>query len=439
MHLATRLSVPALCLSALTVHADTLTVCLDGTCDFTDIQAAIDAASEGDVLQISGETYLLEATLDIAGKKLTLRGMVDDQDRPTTRLDGQTLHRVVQCVDGEGPDTVFEHLVFQNGWAAATAYSSDEEYVTGGAALISGSSPSFAQCIFTGNTATVDESEEYPWSAGGAVMSYFSSATFTDCTFTNNSADLGGAVFSGRSSNTFTDCTFENNAGGNQGGALDTSYSQTTLNRCTMRNNSAPYGGAMSNWLGTPTLEGCTLTDNSADYGGGMHNRMSSVSAPPTLSDCTFRNNSAAVEGGGMHNSGSGSPTLTNCTLTNNSAGDDGGAMYNAGSSPSFSDSTICDNTPNQVTGNFFDEYGNCIADSCRENCLPDPCPADLDGDAVVGAGDLTELLARWGCIVDPPGFDCAEADLNEDGTVDGADLTVLLSSWGACQSQPRS
>ena len=49
MHLATRLSVPALCLSALTVHADTLTVCLDGTCDFTDIQVAIIAASEGDV------------------------------------------------------------------------------------------------------------------------------------------------------------------------------------------------------------------------------------------------------------------------------------------------------------------------------------------------------------------------------------------------------
>lgn len=50
--------------------------------------------------------------------------------------------------------------------------------------------------------------------------------------------------------------------------------------------------------------------------------------------------------------------------------------------------------------------------------------PADLDGDGVVGASDLTILLAAWGVC------DGCATDIDGDGVVDGTDLTMLLASW---------
>jgi len=50
--------------------------------------------------------------------------------------------------------------------------------------------------------------------------------------------------------------------------------------------------------------------------------------------------------------------------------------------------------------------------------------PEDLDGDGVVGSGDLGILLAAWGSS-DPA------ADLDGDGTVGSGDLGILLAAWG--------
>lgn len=61
----------------------------------------------------------------------------------------------------------------------------------------------------------------------------------------------------------------------------------------------------------------------------------------------------------------------------------------------------------------------------------------DLDGDGVVGAGDLSLLLLSWGEC--PPGAECP-ADLDGNGTVDGLDHAILLRNWGlAVDSDPGS
>jgi hypothetical protein len=52
------------------------------------------------------------------------------------------------------------------------------------------------------------------------------------------------------------------------------------------------------------------------------------------------------------------------------------------------------------------------------------PCPADLNGDGVVGGADLGALLSGWGS---------AGGDINDSGDTDGADLGILLSAWGNC------
>jgi hypothetical protein len=53
----------------------------------------------------------------------------------------------------------------------------------------------------------------------------------------------------------------------------------------------------------------------------------------------------------------------------------------------------------------------------------PSNCPADLDGDGVVGGLDLSALLAAWQLS--------AAGDVDGDGDTDGQDLTGLLAAWG--------
>ena len=53
-------------------------------------------------------------------------------------------------------------------------------------------------------------------------------------------------------------------------------------------------------------------------------------------------------------------------------------------------------------------------------------CPADLNNDGEVSAGDLGILLALWGHAK-------TAADLNHDGIVNAPDLGLLLVAWGDC------
>ena len=54
-------------------------------------------------------------------------------------------------------------------------------------------------------------------------------------------------------------------------------------------------------------------------------------------------------------------------------------------------------------------------------------CPWDLDGNGVVGASDLLELLASWGPCKGCP------ADFDSSGNVGASDLLALLANWGPC------
>jgi len=53
------------------------------------------------------------------------------------------------------------------------------------------------------------------------------------------------------------------------------------------------------------------------------------------------------------------------------------------------------------------------------------PCPADLNGDHIVGGSDLGALLGNFG--------GSGSGDINLDGVVNGSDLGLLLGAWGPC------
>lgn len=57
----------------------------------------------------------------------------------------------------------------------------------------------------------------------------------------------------------------------------------------------------------------------------------------------------------------------------------------------------------------------------------PRDCPADMDGNGLVGFEDLTAILATRGNKGGPE-------DLDESGSVDVGDILVVLGSRGSCE-----
>ena len=74
---------------ATSVQADLVTVCLDGSCDFTSPVAAVNAAAAGDTIEIAAGTCLLSEPISLYQKNLVIRGAVDVGGRPATVLNGQ--------------------------------------------------------------------------------------------------------------------------------------------------------------------------------------------------------------------------------------------------------------------------------------------------------------------------------------------------------------
>jgi len=137
-----------------------------------------------------------------------------------------------------------------------------------------------------------------------------------------------------------------------------------------------------------------------------------------------------------MYNDNS-SPTLTGCAFESNTAYSRGGGIYNDynsyNNSPTLTDTTVCGNTPEQISGYWTDNGGNCIAESCNDandDGIPDECQclADINGDGYVGITDLLAVIDVWGCT------DCSDVDVNQDGIVNLDDLVIVFNAWGECE-----
>ncbi|MCE2881947.1 MAG: hypothetical protein LW636_06280 [Planctomycetaceae bacterium] len=68
------------------------------------------------------------------------------------------------------------------------------------------------------------------------------------------------------------------------------------------------------------------------------------------------------------------------------------------------------------------DVYGARLNADGTLGAPPSGNPADLNGDGVVNAADLSTLLGQWGSA--------GSADLNGDGIVGAPDLSILLGAW---------
>jgi predicted outer membrane repeat protein len=197
MRLAAAVSLGVLVLLSYRAFGDVYVVDPHGTGDFPTIQAAVDAAADGDIIELTDGTFTGDGNrdVDLLNKSLTVRS----QGGPEVCIidcDGSASepHRAfVQRLPAE-PDPVLEGMTIVNGY-----------HVWGGAVYLAYSSPTIADCVFRENVS--------PGSEGGAICCEESASPYVvGCFFSDNSAQNGGAVAvcaAGYAS--FVECTFVRN------------------------------------------------------------------------------------------------------------------------------------------------------------------------------------------------------------------------------------
>jgi hypothetical protein len=300
---------------------------IPGKGEYPTIQAAIDAAVNGDTVVVTPGTYTGNGNRDLnfRGKAITLRSIdPDDSDMvAATVIDCQATeydrHRGFYFHNKESGSTIVDGITITNG------YAPDD---IGGGIRCHVASPTIRNCIIKDNTAGIISGSDKNY--GGGMYNHWSSPTLINCTFSGNSAQYGGGITNryGGADPTLLNCTFIRNSARRGGGIHNQEGADPTLTNCTFSaNSSTAYGAGMSNlYNSSPTLTNCSFVGNSStQMAAGMNNNFDSC---PTLANCVFRSNSATYDGGAMSNGNAGRPNLTNCIIIGNSAGRYGGAMF---------------------------------------------------------------------------------------------------------------
>jgi predicted outer membrane repeat protein len=338
-----------LLLGRLNSFSQTQTVCASG-CGYSTIQAAVNAASNGDVILVNVNGAITESGITV-NKNITIRGL----GMNTTFIQGAATRGAAtsRVFYISGGSVNIENLTIRYGKETSNALQNG----SGSGMLIDGTGTSVTlnnvnikdnDCVtFTGagitltGTSTVlniynssfDGNTVASTSQSGGAL-YLSAGTVVakNTVFNNNTVpSSGGAIFlSGSVTASFTNCTFSNNSStAGSGGVLYGNSGNPVFTNCTFNNNTASgQGGALR--VGPATLTNCTFYQNTASQGGALFRSGSSYTSPLSFVNCTVVSNSAtgASGGGGLYyNSPGGSIVMVNSVFSGNTAST-GADMY---------------------------------------------------------------------------------------------------------------
>lgn len=259
------------------------------------IQAAINAASNGDIVLVAPGTYF--ENINFSGKAITVRS---SGGANVTTIDGGNAGSVVTIDSGEALTTVLHGFTIQHGNAS----------FDGGGVYISSASPTITGSLITGNVAC---------NGGAGIAVEFSSALVQSNNISNNSGpgcDLTGA------------------------GMLVGGFGAAQIIGNVIKNNttiSGDGGGIAINAAGTPTLRNNIISGNVAkgispgSQGGGIW--IVNYSDALIVQNLIF-NNTAIGEGAGIYFGvpfGYRGPLLVNNTIVGTISSVQGSAVYASG------------------------------------------------------------------------------------------------------------
>lgn len=247
-----------LLLLASPAAALTRTVQLDGSGDYTVIQDALIASTEGDTVLVGPGNYTW--TNQGSGDD---HGLVRYWQREQNKVTLRSSHGPqLTILDAEGQGRVF----FANG------DNLTEDKVT------------FSVSGFTMRNGYASKVPNRDEQEGGAIAMHECEAVIEDCIFEHNEAEFGGGVWMGGvGAYEFRDCDFHDNLARLQktnvdyralgGGAyVFGSPDLVVFERCTFTNNHADYrGGGLMTIRGSVDLRDCLFSGNTTNGGATRH------------------------------------------------------------------------------------------------------------------------------------------------------------------------
>jgi hypothetical protein len=197
--------------------------------DFNNIQAAINYANHGDIIEVQPGTYTGHGNRDInfLGKVITVR-TIDPNDPnivSATIIDcngtEEEPHRGFLFNNGEDADSILSGLTITNGYAE-----------NGGGIHCYNSNPTISKCVLMYNKAGY---------CGGGIHCYYSKPFITKCIITENKAVIGGGL----------------------------AFCEGVISECVISNNQAMEGGGLTGCGGK--ISDCVINDNVANaWAGGF-------------------------------------------------------------------------------------------------------------------------------------------------------------------------
>jgi predicted outer membrane repeat protein len=293
---------------AVTIHVPT---------DYPTIQAAIDAASNGDTVIVSNGTYTGEGNknLDFNGKAIT----VQSENGPGyTIIDCENSGRGFYFHSEEGNDSILSGFTITNG-----------NVTPGGGIMITNSSPTVENCIINANSSSTH---------GGGVFISNSSPIISNCTISDNEAPFyGGGLFIGHSISS--------------PGPIP----NPTIINCKITGNLGVAGGGIYSVDSLPEILNSTISNNTSSSGGAVQFAHYNYNFNPILSNCIIARNTATststlLGGGAIYSTTN--LTITNCTIVYNEAVSAGGGIYGY-SGINILNSIIWGNTPDELNDSF--------------------------------------------------------------------------------------
>ena len=206
--------------------------------DYSTIQAAIEAAVDGNTIRVSPGTY--REILRFKGKDLKIRSLGGPLK---TILDGGQSGSVVTFSRGETEEAVLDGFTITNGRG---------KYLT-------------------------DSDFGFKYYAGGGIYCRGSAPTIENCKIERNFAYLGGGVYLREADATFTNTIIAKNwavGGVHGGGGLYLETSSPTIAHCTIGANVANYyGGGIFCWDASPRITNSILWNNHSIFDREIHVR----------------------------------------------------------------------------------------------------------------------------------------------------------------------
>ncbi len=330
--------------------------------EYSSIGSAVMAAEPGDTVWIAPGVY--SETINVKGKAITIKG---GGSEPVI-IDGSNINdSLFIATTNETPDTVIDGIVFRNGRVGSTLLSAPSTRV-GGGAYVDNASPTFRNCIF----------EQCLSQYGGGAYFLNFSGRIESCVFQFNSAiQDGGGLQLHDCAATVVDSRFDLNVATRWGGGLHIVFGNNKFFGSVMKQNQAinEFGGGVS-W-----------------YGGATPPMPTSLK----LNNCEIDLNQSLKSSGGLFV---------------------WGAMNSSSPPAIITDTVICDNFPDNISGSWTDNGGN---DLCN-------CVFDLDRSGFVDTGDVSMVLLDIGVCTG------CSTDLDGSGNVDSGDVSILLLNAGPCE-----